>query len=654
MPKAARFGDPHTCPKVEPGPVPHVGGPIVPPCSLDIEIEDSAAARAVADHARCEAGPLDPIAQGSPNVFMNDLHAARMGDKTQHGGVITDGAATVEVGVIGDAVTLLKIDEGTHSPDESDDDGGKGPHDAEATGTSPTDESAGDGTDEIETDGGVVADFELVQPHRPTAGKRLVFQCRSWDPDTGGSNGAPNPDQIVQRDWSVELEGREVSFSRGGRNDFEFDPTLFPRESDSQRPVPFAVILRVADRQGHTDQTRRTFDLHAPREEIVAVIHMREERGASREIARTGRDGTAALPAAGSVVFEDHSFLLDESGVERHDRAITASWDIRPSENLATSGGTGRYQPYTFRSGGRYTVSLVAWTNDRRDLRARARAVIDVGPDRLKAIITHHTHDPSARGEHVLQAQLQPMLVVTGDTVTLFGAHEPADVDVLYEWDVQWDGRSYLRRSDKPGPITFWLDPTFVSLKRSTLNVRLSVVTPDGALRSRPDAEHGIVVCPLMTQANVARVVAQKLLELGVAVGTSLGLTVFFGGAVAGTAVLSSVSTHVITQGLKDLGLSDTLSWIVSLALSRTANQIEISRSPEKLNEILVKYLVKQRVQYPPRSSADIQAALAELGRLANDPSAALLDYHTRKALEAARNKLIKDLLGMQSGSEDA
>ena len=28
MPDAARISDLHTCPKVEPGPVPHVGGPI--------------------------------------------------------------------------------------------------------------------------------------------------------------------------------------------------------------------------------------------------------------------------------------------------------------------------------------------------------------------------------------------------------------------------------------------------------------------------------------------------------------------------------------------------------------------------------------------------------------------------------------------------
>ena len=32
MPPAARIGDLHTCPMVNPGPVPHVGGPIIVGC----------------------------------------------------------------------------------------------------------------------------------------------------------------------------------------------------------------------------------------------------------------------------------------------------------------------------------------------------------------------------------------------------------------------------------------------------------------------------------------------------------------------------------------------------------------------------------------------------------------------------------------------
>lgn len=31
MKPAARMGDMHTCPQVNPGPVPHVGGPVIAP-----------------------------------------------------------------------------------------------------------------------------------------------------------------------------------------------------------------------------------------------------------------------------------------------------------------------------------------------------------------------------------------------------------------------------------------------------------------------------------------------------------------------------------------------------------------------------------------------------------------------------------------------
>ncbi len=68
MPPAARVGDMHTCPMVTPGvpPVPHVGGPILPP--------------------------------GSPTVLIGNMPAARLGDSTVHGGVIVVGLPTVMIG----------------------------------------------------------------------------------------------------------------------------------------------------------------------------------------------------------------------------------------------------------------------------------------------------------------------------------------------------------------------------------------------------------------------------------------------------------------------------------------------------------------------------------------------------------------------------
>ena len=98
MPPAARLGDMHTCPMVTPGtpPVPHVGGPILPPCCPTVIIGGMPAAR-VSDMATC-VGPPDSIAMGSFTVVIGGMPAARIGDMTVHGGVITVGCPTVIIG----------------------------------------------------------------------------------------------------------------------------------------------------------------------------------------------------------------------------------------------------------------------------------------------------------------------------------------------------------------------------------------------------------------------------------------------------------------------------------------------------------------------------------------------------------------------------
>ena len=61
---AARVGDMHACPI--PVPIPHVGGPILPP--------------------------------GALTVLIGGMPAARMGDLTAHGGTIVMGLPTVLIG----------------------------------------------------------------------------------------------------------------------------------------------------------------------------------------------------------------------------------------------------------------------------------------------------------------------------------------------------------------------------------------------------------------------------------------------------------------------------------------------------------------------------------------------------------------------------
>jgi uncharacterized Zn-binding protein involved in type VI secretion len=95
MPPAARLGDMHVCPMVTVL-VPHIGGPIMPPCCPTVLIGGPPAAR-VGDLCVC-VGPPDVIVLGSLTVIIGGQFAARMGDLTVHGGVIVMGLPTVMVG----------------------------------------------------------------------------------------------------------------------------------------------------------------------------------------------------------------------------------------------------------------------------------------------------------------------------------------------------------------------------------------------------------------------------------------------------------------------------------------------------------------------------------------------------------------------------
>ncbi len=92
---AARMTDMHVCPMVTVL-VPHVGGPILPPCCPTVLTGGLPQAR-VSDMAVC-VGPPDVIVLGSFTVLVGKLPAARMGDMTAHGGTIILGLPTVLIG----------------------------------------------------------------------------------------------------------------------------------------------------------------------------------------------------------------------------------------------------------------------------------------------------------------------------------------------------------------------------------------------------------------------------------------------------------------------------------------------------------------------------------------------------------------------------
>lgn len=92
---AARITDFHVCPMVCPGPVPHVGGPIIQG-SPNVLTGNIPQAR-VGDKAMCSCA-VDTIVSGSSGVFVNNKPAARIADSCAHGGKIVLGLPTVLIG----------------------------------------------------------------------------------------------------------------------------------------------------------------------------------------------------------------------------------------------------------------------------------------------------------------------------------------------------------------------------------------------------------------------------------------------------------------------------------------------------------------------------------------------------------------------------
>lgn len=105
MPPAARLIDNHQC-NLSSGPVPHVGGPILPLNSPNVMTGYLPQARAT-DKALC-AGPPDFIVTGSGSVMVNGLPAARKDDRTMHQppGLVLTGFARVDIGGPTVGVTL--------------------------------------------------------------------------------------------------------------------------------------------------------------------------------------------------------------------------------------------------------------------------------------------------------------------------------------------------------------------------------------------------------------------------------------------------------------------------------------------------------------------------------------------------------------------
>jgi uncharacterized Zn-binding protein involved in type VI secretion len=88
---AARKGDKHDCPEEEPKD--HGKGSIIEG-SPNVTIEGMPAAR-VGDKIECEDGSTTPIADNGSCLLINGKKAARIGDKSDHDGEISSSAGSV-------------------------------------------------------------------------------------------------------------------------------------------------------------------------------------------------------------------------------------------------------------------------------------------------------------------------------------------------------------------------------------------------------------------------------------------------------------------------------------------------------------------------------------------------------------------------------
>jgi uncharacterized Zn-binding protein involved in type VI secretion len=88
-------GHNHICPLVDPGPKPHIGGPISS-CQQSFVTFNGIPLALVGDKLTCVGSSSeDSIASGSSCVTINGIPVARIGDPTTHGGIIVGGEASL-------------------------------------------------------------------------------------------------------------------------------------------------------------------------------------------------------------------------------------------------------------------------------------------------------------------------------------------------------------------------------------------------------------------------------------------------------------------------------------------------------------------------------------------------------------------------------
>lgn len=89
-------GHMHVCPKVDPGPNPHIGGPVISTQQTFVTV-DGVPIATVGDSLLCSGVPTtsDKITSGSSVGSIQGKKIARLGDTCAHGGTLVEGVSWI-------------------------------------------------------------------------------------------------------------------------------------------------------------------------------------------------------------------------------------------------------------------------------------------------------------------------------------------------------------------------------------------------------------------------------------------------------------------------------------------------------------------------------------------------------------------------------
>lgn len=89
-------GHMHTCPMVDPGPKPHIGGPVISTQQSFVTV-DGVPVATVGDSLLCTGVPTtsDKITGGSSVAKIEGKNIARFGDACAHGGKLVEGVSWI-------------------------------------------------------------------------------------------------------------------------------------------------------------------------------------------------------------------------------------------------------------------------------------------------------------------------------------------------------------------------------------------------------------------------------------------------------------------------------------------------------------------------------------------------------------------------------